>query len=258
MLLALDIGNTNTVLGLFKDGRLVHDWRIRTEVNMTIDEYAITLRSLFAVHGIALNSVTNAIISCVVPPVLNSAERFCQSYFQTAALVVGPGIRTGMPILYDNPREVGADRIVNAVAAYEQRKDAVIVVDFGTATTFDYISERGEYMGGVISPGIMISCEALFQKASKLPRVEIFARPPSILAKNTIASMNAGIVYGYAGLVEGIISRIKKEVNRELYVIATGGLAALIASECPLIDAVDEYLTLNGLKIIFDRNKKPA
>jgi len=258
MLLALDIGNTNTVLGLFKDGRLTHDWRIRTEVNMTIDEYAITLRSLFAVHGIPLDSVSNVIISCVVPPVLNSAERFCQNYFRTDALVVGPGIRTGMPILYDNPKEVGADRIVNAVAAYEQRKDAVIVVDFGTATTFDYISERGEYMGGVISPGIMISCEALFQKASKLPRVEIFARPPSILAKNTIASMNAGIVYGYAGLVEGIISRMKKEVNREIYVIATGGLAALIASECPLVDSVDEYLTLNGLRIIFDRNKKPA
>jgi type III pantothenate kinase len=144
------------------------------------------------------------------------------------------------------------------VAAYEQRKDAVIVVDFGTATTFDYISERGEYMGGVISPGIMISCEALFQKASKLPRVEIFARPPSILAKNTIASMNAGIVFGYAGLVEGIISRMKKEVNRQLYVIATGGLAPLIASECAMINAVDDYLTLNGLRIIFDRNKKSA
>jgi len=255
MLLALDIGNTNTVLGLFKDGGLVHDWRIRTEVNMTIDEYAITLRSLFAVHGIPLDSVKNVIISCVVPPVLNAAERFCQTYFHVDALVVGPGIRTGMPILYDNPKEVGADRIVNAVAAYEQHKGAVIVVDFGTATTFDYISERGEYMGGVISPGIMISCEALFQKASKLPRVEIFARPPSILAKNTISSMNAGIVYGYAGLVEGIITRMKKEVNREMFVIATGGLAALIASECPLIDAVDDYLTLNGLRIIFDRNK---
>ena len=258
MLLALDIGNTNTVLGLFRDGLLVHDWRIRTEVNMTVNEYAITLRSLFAVHDIPLGGVTDVIISCVVPPVLNSAERFCRDYFRTSPLVVGPGIRTGMPILYDNPKEVGADRIVNAVAAYEQCKDAVIAVDFGTATTFDYISERGEYMGGVISPGIMISCEALFQKASKLPRVEIFARPPSILAKNTIASMNAGIVYGYAGLVEGIISRMKKEVNRQMYVIATGGLAQLIASECSLIDAVDDYLTLKGLRIIFDRNKRPA
>ncbi len=186
MLLAIDIGNTNTVLGLFEDSRLVHDWRIRTEVNMTVDEYAITLRSLFAVHEIPVDSVNDVIISCVVPPVLNSAERFCQKLLSSHSRVVGPGIRTGMPILYDNPREVGADRIVNAVAAYEQVRNAVIVVDFGTATTFDYISERGEYMGGVISPGIMISCEALFQKASKLPRVEIFARPPSIMAKNTI------------------------------------------------------------------------
>ncbi len=258
MLLAIDIGNTNTVLGLFKEGSLVHDWRIRTEVNITIDEYAIILRSLFAVHQIPLESVSDVIISCVVPPVLNSADRFCQRYFRTTPLVVGPGIRTGMPILYDNPKEVGADRIVNAVAAYEQRKNAVIVVDFGTATTFDYVSERGEYMGGVISPGIMISCEALFQKASKLPRVEIFARPHSIMAKNTIASMNAGIVYGYAGLVEGIISRMKKEVDREVYVVATGGLAPLIASECPMINEVDDYLTLNGLRIIFEMNKKPA
>lgn len=258
MLLAIDIGNTNTVLGLFKDGSLVHDWRIRTEVNITIDEYAIILRSLFAVHEIPLDSVSDVIISCVVPPVLNSAERFCQRYFSSTPLVVGPGIRTGMPILYDNPKEVGADRIVNAVAAYEQKKNAVIVVDFGTATTFDYVSERGEYMGGVISPGIMISCEALFQKASKLPRVEIFARPPSIMAKNTIASMNAGIVYGYAGLVEGIISRMKREVNREVYVVATGGLAPLIASECGIIDEVDDYLTLKGLRIIFDMNKKQA
>ena len=258
MLLAIDIGNTNTVLGLFNENRLVHDWRIRTEVNMTVDEYAITLRSLFAVHEIPVDSVTDVIISCVVPPVLNSAERFCQRFFRTTPLVVGPGIRTGMPIFYDNPREVGADRIVSAVAAYEQKKDALIVVDFGTATTFDYISERGEYMGGVISPGIMISCEALFQKASKLPRVEIFARPPSVIAKNTIASMNAGIVYGYASLVEGIISRIKKEVNREVHVVATGGLAALIASECALIDTVDEDLILKGLRIIFDRNKKPG
>ena len=258
MLLAMDVGNTNTVLGLFAGGRLMHDWRIRTEVNTTIDEYGIVIRSLFAAHDLPLEGVKEVIISCVVPPVLNTVERFCERYFQLAPLVVGPGIRTGMPIFYDNPKEVGADRIVNAIGAYELRKTAIIVVDFGTATTFDYISERGEYMGGVISPGIMISCEALFQKASKLPRVEIFARPLSILAKNTIASMNAGIVYGYAGLVEGIITRMKKEINRAVYVIATGGLATLIASECPLIDEVDEYLTLNGLRIIFDRNKKAA
>ncbi len=258
MLLAIDIGNTNTVLGLFDEATLIYDWRIRTEVNMTIDEYAITIRNLFAAHELPLDSVKDIIISCVVPPALNPVERFCEKYFKVTPLVVGPGIRTGMPILYDNPKEVGADRIVNAIAAYDLRKTSTIVVDFGTATTFDYISDRGEYMGGVISPGIMISCEALFQKASKLPRVEIFARPPSILARNTIASMNAGIVYGYAGLVEGILTRIKREANRDMYVIATGGLAPLIASECPMINEVDEYLTLKGLRIIFDRNKKPA
>lgn len=256
MLLAMDIGNTNTVLGLFEDTRIVQDWRIRTEVNATVDEYGILIRSLFAAHGLSPDAVRHIIISCVVPPVLNSVERFCSKYFQVDPLIVGPGIKTGMPIFYDNPKEVGADRIVNAVAAYEAYRQATIVVDFGTATTFDYISERGEYMGGVISPGIMISCEALFQKASKLPRVEIFAKPLSILAKNTITSMNAGIVYGYAGLVEGIIHRMKREVELDPRVVATGGLAALIASECPAIEDVDDYLTLKGLRIIYERNRR--
>jgi type III pantothenate kinase len=187
---------------------------------------------------------------------LNTVEAFCHKYFQLTPLVVGPGIKTGMPIFYDNPKEVGADRIVNAIAAYETYKQATIVVDFGTATTFDYVSDRGEYLGGIISPGILISCEALFHKASKLPRVEIFARPKSVLAKNTIASMNAGIVFGYAGLVEGIIKRMKQEMQRDLRVVATGGLASLIASECPAIEEVDDHLTLKGLKIIFERNIK--
>jgi type III pantothenate kinase len=256
MLLAMDIGNTNTVMGLFAGQELVHDWRIRTEVDATIDEYGIIIRSLFQASGRPLEEVKQVIISCVVPPVLHAVERFCGKYFALVPLVVGPGIRTGMPIFYDNPKEVGADRIVNAVAAYEAFKQAAIVVDFGTATTFDYISDHGEYLGGVISPGIMISCEALFHKASKLPRVEIFARPATVLAKNTIASMNAGIVFGYAGLVEGIIRRIQREVGKELKVVATGGLAPLIASECPAIDLVDDYLTLKGLKIIFERNRK--
>ena len=256
MLLAVDIGNTNTVMGLFSDDRLMQDWRVRTEVNITIDEFGILVRSLFAASALPVEQVHHVIISCVVPPMLNTVERFCAKYFTVSPLVVGPGIRTGMPILYDNPKEVGADRIVNAVAAYDALKQAAIVVDFGTATTFDYISEHGEYMGGVITPGIMISCEALFHKASKLPRVEIFSRPSSILAKNTIASMNAGIVFGYAGLVEGIISRMKKEVKTEPKVVATGGLASLIASECPAIEHVDEYLTLRGLKLLFDRNRK--
>ncbi|SMC17993.1 pantothenate kinase [Desulfacinum hydrothermale DSM 13146] len=256
MLLVMDIGNTNTVLGLFDQERLLHDWRIRTEVNTTVDEYAILLKNLFETRDLRFEAVTDIIISCVVPPLLNNAERFCQKYFHLEPLIVGPGIRTGMPILYDNPKEVGADRIVNAVAAYEKYQAAIIVVDFGTATTFDYVSERGEYMGGVICPGILISCEALFQKASKLPRVEIFARPKSILAKNTIASMNAGIVFGYAGLVAGIIQRIQEEIGTPLRVVATGGLAPLIASECPAIEEVDEYLTLQGLRILFERNRR--
>lgn len=256
MLLAMDIGNTNTVLGLFKENDLVDEWRIRTDVSTTVDELGITVRSLFDVNGFPAEDVHHVIISCVVPPVLNTMERFCKKYFNVMPMTVGPGIRTGMPIFYDNPKEVGADRIVNAVAAYEIYKQATIVVDFGTATTFDYVSDRGEYMGGVISPGIMISCEALFFKTSKLPRVEIFARPKSILAKNTIASMNAGIVFGYAGLVEGIINRMRKEVGPHLKVVATGGLAALIAGECPVIDEVDDTLTLKGLKIIFERNRR--
>ncbi|ROR03035.1 type III pantothenate kinase [Desulfosoma caldarium] len=256
MLLAMDVGNTNTVLGLFEEDALVHDWRIRTEVHMTEDEYGILLKNLLETQDLPLSVITDVIVSCVVPPVLNHIEGFCHKYFETEPLVVGPGIRTGMPILYDNPKEVGADRIVNAVAAYETFRSAVIVVDFGTATTFDYVSERGEYMGGVICPGILISCEALFQKASKLPRVEIFAKPKSILAKNTIASMNAGIVYGYAGLVEGIIARMKREIQKPLAVVATGGLAPLIASECPAIEKVDDFLTLKGLKILFERNRR--
>ncbi len=256
MLLAMDIGNTNTVLGLFKDNGLLEDWRVRTDVNTTVDELGISVRSLFDAHDIPVRNVNHVIISCVVPPVLNTVERFCRKYLDITPLVVGPGIKTGMPIFYDNPKEVGADRIVNAVAAYEMYHCASIVVDFGTATTFDYISDRGEYLGGVISPGIMISCEALFLKASKLPRVEIFARPKSILAKNTTASMNAGIVFGYAGLVEGIINRMKKEVGVNLKVVATGGLAGLIAAECPAIDEVDDFLTLKGLHILFERNRK--
>lgn len=252
----MDVGNTNTVLGLYEADDLVHDWRIRTEVHMTVDEYGILLKNLLETRDLPLGVVTDVIVSSVVPPVLNHIEGFCRKYFDTEPLVVGPGIRTGMPILYDNPKEVGADRIVNAVAAYETFQSAAIVVDFGTATTFDYVSERGEYMGGVICPGILISCEALFQKASKLPRVEIFAKPKSILAKNTIASMNAGIVYGYAGLVEGIIARMKREIQKPLKVVATGGLAPLIASECPAIEMVDDFLTLKGLKILFERNRR--
>ncbi|MDI6852919.1 MAG: type III pantothenate kinase [Deltaproteobacteria bacterium] len=256
MLIVLDIGNTNTVIGVYQGDRLLSDWRIRTEKEVTIDELGMLLRNLFQSQGLTLENGTDLIISCVVPPMVNTLEGFALRYLKVRPLWVGPGIKTGMPIHYDNPREVGADRIVNAVAAYDQVKGAVIVVDFGTATTFDVISQQGEYLGGAIAPGVMISCEALFIKASKLPRVEIFAKPKSIIAKDTISSMNAGIIYGYVGLVDGIVGRMKQALgDPHPKVIATGGLACLIASETQSIDLVDDYLTLKGLKIIYERNR---
>jgi type III pantothenate kinase len=251
----MDVGNTNTVIGVYQDDKLLSDWRIRTEKETTVDEYGILLRNLFLSQNMTWAPGTDLAISCVVPPMLNTLDKFARRYLQTKPLLVGPGIKTGMPIYYDNPKEVGADRIVNAVAAYEQIKGSVIVVDFGTATTFDVVSRQGEYLGGVIAPGVMISCEALFLKASKLPRVEIFSKPKSIIAKDTISSMNAGIIYGYAGLVDGIVRRIKNAIKEPMAVIATGGLAGLIASETQSVDRVDEYLTLEGLKIIYYRNR---
>ena len=255
MLVVMDVGNTNTVIGVYEGDQLLSDWRIRTEKEATIDELGILLRNLFQAQGLKLVPGTEVVISCVVPPMVNTMEGFAQRYLKVRPLWVGPGIKTGMPIHYDNPREVGADRIVNAVAAYEQVHGSVIIVDFGTATTFDVVSRQGEYLGGVIAPGVMISCEALFLKASKLPRVEIFAKPKSVIAKDTISSMNAGIIYGYVGLVEGIVNRIKEALGDNPRVIATGGLACLIATETKSIDAVDDYLTLKGLKIIYERNR---
>ena len=255
MLFCIDIGNTNIVLGVVDKDRIVDYWRIRTEKDITSDELGILVRNLFSGARLDMGEIKNVIVSCVVPPLLNTMEEFSRRYFRVEPLVVGPETRTGMPIAYDNPKEVGADRIVNSVAAYEKYRTALVVVDFGTATTFDYVSADGVYQGGAIAPGVIISCEALFQKASKLPRVEIFAKPKRVIAKDTISSMNVGIVYGYTGLVDGIVKRIKKEVGEDITVVATGGLAPLICELSESIEHVEEFLTLEGLRIIFEKNR---
>ena len=254
MLLVIDVGNTNTVIGLYDGDKLLHDWRIRTAVDHTVDEYGIRILNLCKMSGVSSESIKDIAISCVVPPMLDIMNPLCEKYFNIEPLIIGPGIKTGMPIFYDNPREVGADRIVNAVAAYEKYKRELIIVDFGTATTFDYISNKGEYMGGCIAPGILISSEVLFEKASRLPRVEL-GKPKSIIAKDTVSSMQAGIMFGYAGLVDGIVDRMKAEAKSNPHVVATGGMARIIASETKNIDVVDDMLTLEGLKIIYSRNK---
>jgi type III pantothenate kinase len=261
LLLTIDVGNTNISFGLYERDRergrpraLHADWRLETRSGRTSDEYAALLGELFRQAGLSFAQVKAAVISSVVPPVLAPLDRFCRQILGLEPLIVGPGTKTGVPILYENPREVGADRVVNAVAAFERWPQGAIVVDFGTATTFDVITPRGEYAGGVIAPGLAISADGLYQATAKLPRVEI-ARPPSVIGRNTVASMQAGLVFGYAGLVDAIVERIRGEIDFSPHVVGTGGLAPLIARETRTIEECDDRLTLQGLAIIYDRNR---
>lgn len=254
MLLAVDIGNTNIVFGLFEGETLKTDWRIETRVERTGDEYAALVRGLFDLANLKLSDITAGIISSVVPPATAPIERFISRYLSLTPLIVGPGVKTGMPILYENPREVGADRIVNAVAAHARFPQGAVVVDFGTATTFDVVTDRGEYAGGIIAPGLMIAADSLFRATSKLPRVEI-VRPKTAVGRNTVASIQSGLVFGYTGLVDALVNRIRAEVKFTPRVVATGGLAALIAAESSTIEECDELLTLRGLQILHERNR---
>lgn len=257
MIFVFDIGNTNIVLGVYDNDKLEHHWRIETNRYKTEDEYGMIIKSLFDHVDLSFSSIDGIIISSVVPPIMFALERMCQKYFHIKPLVVGPGTKTSLNIKYDNPKEVGADRIVNAVAAIEEYGSPLIVVDFGTATTFCYINENKEYMGGAISPGINIATEALYSRAAKLPRIEI-ARPEGVIGKNTISAMQSGILFGYVGQVEGIVKRMKEYSKVNPKVIATGGLANLIAKESDVIDVVDPFLTLKGLQLIYNKNRENA
>lgn len=254
LIFVFDVGNTNIVLGVYEQEELKHHWRIETSRNRSEDEYGMTIKALFDSVHLSFSDIDGIIISSVVPPIMFALERMCQKYFNLKPLVVGPGIKTGLNIKYENPREVGADRIVNAVAGIHEYGSPLIIVDFGTATTYCYINEQKQYMGGAIAPGIGISTEALYSRAAKLPRIEI-SRPDDIIGKNTVAAMQSGILYGYVGQVEGIVKRMKVKGESDPTVIATGGLAGLIAGESDIIDIVDPFLTLKGLQLIYKRNQ---
>lgn len=253
MLLVIDVGNTNIVFGVFKGEELLDHWRVTTNRLRTNDEYGVLIRNLFYLNGVNSEEIDAIIISSVVPPVMPTLERMCQRYFGLVPLVIGPGVKTGMDIKYDNPREVGADRIVNAVAAYEKYGGPVIIIDFGTATTFCAVDKKGNYLGGSISPGIGISTEALVQRTAKLPRIEL-RRTEHVICRNTVESMQAGVYYGFVGQVDGLVARMRKELGGKAKVVATGGLAVVIAPETKNIDVVEPMLTLEGLRIIYERN----
>ncbi|HKF46571.1 MAG TPA: type III pantothenate kinase [Terracidiphilus sp.] len=268
MLLALDVGNTNTVLGLYRLGaapasaaaagegerELVAHWRVSTHRTQTSDEYGVLFVNLFQMSGISVDQVHHIIISSVVPPVESTLRRVCEKYFHVQPLFVEPGIKTGMPVLVDNPAELGADRLVNAIAAFERYGGPCIVVDFGTATTFDVISSKGEYLGGAIAPGLGISADALFSRAARLGRVDV-RRPAKVIGTNTVTHLQSGLYYGYIGLVDGILERIIKEIGTEARVIATGGLARQISEDSRYIAEINDMLTLDGLRIVFERNR---
>ena len=255
MILVMDVGNTNIVLGVYDDKRLLFHWRMGTDKEKTSDEFGMFIVNLFNHEKLDIGMIDAVIIASVVPPIMYSLEHAIRKYFKMEPIIVGPGIKTGINIKYENPREVGADRIVNAVAAIEIYGGPLIIVDFGTATTFCAISSKGEYLGGVICPGIKISAEALFQKAAKLPRIEL-SKPDAVIGRNTVSSMQSGIVYGYVGKVDFIVKRMKKEMKEDnIKVIATGGLARLIASESDTINEINGLITLEGLRILYERNK---
>jgi len=253
-LLAVDVGNTNTVFGIYQEDALVADYRLETNERRTADEYAVLVRDMLGLDGHDVHRVAHGIIASVVPTALYAVTKLFRRHLDIDPMVVGPGIKTGMPILYENPRDVGADRIANSVAAYDRCGQGCVVVDFGTATTWDVVTPRGEYLGGVIAPGVQVSSEALYEHAAKLPRVEIL-RPDKVVGRNPAASMQSGLLFGYAGMVDALVDRIRDEVSFELRVLATGGLAKLIAAEARTIDEVDPLLTLRGLKILFERNR---